>query len=107
MNLVSGVFTAPVKGRYQFTFNALSSKNDNDKNIVAQMRVNNDDRIGNLYSSASDILLSISGVVVSLEKGDKVYVWLVNGKLYDSNLENKFGRYTHFSGILLEEDLVL
>ena len=100
MNIKTGLFTAPVKGLYHFSFHGLALKKDKD--VIVRMWVNNDYILGTTFANASDEPLSISGPA-SLKKGDQVGVWLLSGNLYDSD----WGRYTHFSGMLLEEDLSL
>ena len=102
MNLSTGVFTAPVRGIYQFSFHGLTLKRDNNTDIKVQIWVNNDFRIGHTFANANDAPVSISGLA-SLKKGDQVYVWVHSGKLYDSD----WGRYTTFSGMLLEEEVIL
>ena len=99
MNINTGIFTAPVKGRYHFSFNGLTLKTTE---IIVRLLVNNGYRIASAYSNVNDDPVTVSGTA-SLFKGDQVAVWLQSGKLYDSG----YGLYTHFTGILLEEDLTL
>ena len=100
MNIYTGIFTALAKGRYHFSFNGLTLKKDTE--IIVRLLVNNGYRIASAYSNVNDDPVTVSGTA-SLFKGDQVAVWLQSGKLYDSYV----GEYTHFTGILLEEDLTL
>ena len=105
MNLATGVFTAPVQGRYHFSFHCHASKYDQDKaGLIVQMWVNNGYSIGSGYAFNNFGLVSISGLA-SLNKGDQVYAWLYSGKIYDTGSDP--GSYTTFSGMLLEEDISL
>ena len=99
MDLASGVFTAPAKGRYYFsfvsqsyTFNALS---------FVHLRVNGV-VIGESYTSDHYYHMPLSASV-SLEKDDQVDTFLLAGSIADFSTNH----YTQFSGMLLEEDLSL
>ena len=95
--MATGVFTAPVNGRYQFNFVARA----NAVNAEVELRVNgNYIAIG--YVPLKDDTLAITATL-ALQKGDKIDTYLYGGSIFDGN-----GLYyTQFTGILLEEDLVL
>ena len=98
MNLATGVFTAPVNGRYFFSFTALSWKTNTEHYL--SFRVNGAS-FGTSYAPVERYNMPISATL-NLKIGDKVDMWLSSGTLDDNG-----GHYTHFSGILLEEDLTL
>ena len=97
MNLATGVFTAPVNGRYFFSFTALSWATNTH---YLFFRVNGV-IIGTSFAPVEMYNMPISATL-DLKIGDKVDMWLSSGTLDDN-----YGHYTHFSGILLEEDLTL
>jgi hypothetical protein len=98
MNMETGIFTAPTTGRYYFSFTARSDAANDNNNV--QLRVNGR-TIGIAHAPTSDYNLPISATL-NLRKGDTVYMFLDTGSLADKNQA-----YTHFSGVLLEEDLIL
>ena len=98
MNAATGVFTAPVNGRYQFSFTALSWSSGIE-NIV-RLRVNGA-YLGRLYAPSDRYNLPLVATL-QLKKGDSVDLYLGGGSLFDNG-----DHHTQFSGFLLEEDLVL
>jgi hypothetical protein len=99
MDLATGVFTAPVNGRYFFSFSAHSWTTTNEGNRI-RLRVNGV-IVGRSFSPEKQYNLPISATL-DLKRGDRVDVFLYGGSLWDNN-----SFYTQFSGILLEEDLVI
>ena len=100
MNIATGVFTAPVNGRYHFSFTAESY---NGKGAEVYLRLNG---LNIAFTQASsDTVFDNLPLVATfqLKKGDTVDVWLLSGSIYDDSVY----RFTQFSGFLLEEYLVL
>ena len=97
MNLASGVFTAPVNGRYQFNFVA-NAKADGTRVILQLNGV--EIAYGFGLSTFDNPVLKAT---LSLQKGDRIDTYLLAGSIADFNSEY----WTQFTGILLEEDLVL
>lgn len=95
MNRETGVFTAPKRGRYSFSFKTRSHYNTDAR---VYLRVN------------EKIIIYVEGfptygnlpisTVLDLNVDDRVDCYLYNGSIGDNDGE------TYFSGILLEEDLV-
>jgi len=102
MNLASGVFTAPVDGIYHFDFSGMKDA-DSPAQIYVSLQVNSV-TIGTAYASnLTNHHLALSGISAStrLKAGDEVRLYKTTGILNDNS------HYTHFSGWLVEEDLVL
>jgi len=103
MNTAAGVFTAPVDGIYHFEFSATRDGEDSDPVYVFLLV--NGERIGisfgsnipGYYVGASSI-----NAHLRLKTWDQVSLLQQAGTIYDDN-----SHYTHFSGWLVEEDLVL
>ena len=98
MNLATGVFTAPVNGRYHFSFTGIGSKSSDN---YVDLRVNGV-KVGRSHAPSENYNMPIFATL-RLTKGDTVDTYLSAGALNDSSDSH----YTHFSGFLLEEDLGL
>jgi len=101
MNLATGVFTVPVDGIYHFEFSA--GKEYSDTNEIYVYLQLNGVNIGLSYAPNLPNYLSLNGISASLRLkiGDEIRLYKTSaGTLNDSPI-------THFTGWLVEEDLVL
>lgn len=105
MTTATGIFTAPKPGRYSFSFFGLSV-NDSIKPSYQggnhiQIRLNGV-KVATAYG---DEIFDTFGLqaILNLQEDDKVTLFLLNGAIYDDNFK---GPYLHFTGQLLEEDLI-
>lgn len=96
MNLVSGVFTAPVDGIYHFEFSGMKDS-ESPAQIYVSLQVNGV-TIGTSYASNLNYHLFLSGINAStrLKRGDEVRLYKTTGILNDNS------HFTHFSGWLVE-----
>ncbi len=103
MNLATGLFTAPVNGIYHFEFSAL--KYSDKISSFVHLYVNGV-KIGSSYADAHDgHYIAHSGISASLRlsTGDRVWLNKTSGVLDDYENDH----FTHFTGWLMEEDLML
>jgi len=100
MNIGTGIFTAPKAGTYSF---ALSCTQFYTNYTTVKFLLN-----GNLiaFSDLANVVGAYNSgsinSIVKLKIGDQISIVLGAGALYDDGIPR-----THFTGVLLEEDLVI
>jgi len=100
MDLAAGVFTVPVNGIYHFEFSGLKDGGDPDT-LYIYLQVNGI-TIGVAIATYLPNNLAVSSISASLrlKTWDQVRLYKTTGTLDD-------GPFSHFTGWLVEEDLVL
>jgi len=107
MNLATGVFTAPRPGTYFFTFTALHA-DDRDflKTFVIEIQLNGvamGTARNYISGSSSDDIPATLHSTLKLQANDQIRLYLRDGVLTEYNGNHD----THFTGMLLEEELSL
>jgi hypothetical protein len=96
MNLITGVFNAPRPGRYLFSLSGIVNIGDSKVDIHL-----NGAMIGSSYGTTNFGTTFSLNSVMDLKMGDIVTLFLRAGSIHDNPYT-----YTHFVGVLLEEDLI-
>jgi len=102
MNLATGVFTVPVNGIYHFEFSGLRDAKD-ATSISVHLHVNGVSVGGCYGGNLQNDFVALSGISASLQlrTGDRVTFFKSSGTLNDD------AQWSHFTGWLVEEELVL
>ncbi|XDV25903.1 hypothetical protein PO909_029729 [Leuciscus waleckii] len=93
-NLITGVFTAPLKGAYMFRVSVFGI---GPTQSAASIYKNGERVVSADAYQAKDFLNSSNGVVLILEVGDVVYVRLWSG----TRIRDSYNNHSTFSGFLL------
>ena len=104
MDLTSGIFTAPVPGIYHFEFSGLKSGISETLSVYLQV---NGEYIGVAYTDLTAATRGINNQVtlsvsLRLNASDRVNLF----KEANNVLADDGNHHTHFSGWLVEEDLI-
>ncbi|XP_078061432.1 complement C1q tumor necrosis factor-related protein 3-like isoform X2 [Mustelus asterias] len=94
-NPSTGVFTVPVSGTYHFTYSLLGGIGEKDTSVFLMRNQEKQNYIHSVLNGDEAQTSSMS-TILSLNKGEQVWIWLFTGKTWSG-----MGAIS-FQGILLE-----
>lgn len=104
MDTLTGIFTAPVAGTYHFEFHGVKEISPDQLELFLQLNGNNVGAAVATNSANFDNLFTLSlSASLQLQIGDRVNMY----KGQDGTLKDDTRHMTHFTGILIEEDLIV
>ena len=113
MNLTSGIFTAPRPGIYFFSFTGLAGfpYASSSKVSLGVSLYLNGGRIGLGYVEEANTVANQKSPLtlqstLNLKKGDQVWVEINYASTGAFLFDNYIDHYTHFTGFMLQEDIV-
>jgi hypothetical protein len=112
MNLTSGIFTAPRPGIYFFSFTGAAKYIESSSTVSLEIGLYlNGDRIGsNWVEDANSVGTQFSTMTLQstlkLKSGDQIWVAIHSSSTGAYLYDDSGTHFTHFTGFMLEEEIV-